>query len=212
MKKLDMSRLAAAGLGGLLLCGVGGMAFADPEFDDEAVAVMVEIDPLDTGVLSMSAASNQTSLAERTSADSSLREFAGVLPDVTVSDTRTNVPAGVGWYVLGTATAFQGDGTQPDIPAANLGWEPILDDAVDPGSVAAGDLIGTALDAVPGRGLAGGADPGGGELFAWTDDSAAIAHEGSWTARANLVLKTPASIAPGDYQSVLTLTLFESEE
>ncbi|HEY9266899.1 MAG TPA: hypothetical protein VIQ11_20080 [Mycobacterium sp.] len=39
--------------------------------------------------------------------------------------------------------------------------------------------------------------------------SEAVAAEGSWTANANLFLRTPAAVAAGNYTSTLTLSLFE---
>ena len=47
------------------------------------------------------------------------------------------------------------------------------------------------------------------ELLAKTDESAAVADEGSWTANAELTLKTLPTVGAGQYDSVLTLSLFE---
>ncbi|SIO11376.1 hypothetical protein SAMN05443544_3790, partial [Agromyces cerinus subsp. cerinus] len=47
------------------------------------------------------------------------------------------------------------------------------------------------------------------ELLAMADDSAEIATEGSWTATADLFLRTPATVAAGDYTARMTLSLFE---
>ena len=196
-----------AGLaGGLLLLGVAGTAYAaEAEIGDDVVEVTVDIAPLTApGSLSMTVAGDSTALTENGSTGA-IRQFTGALPVVTVTDTRdsADIPAGAGWYVLGSAGDFTS--TSGDvIGAENLGWAPNLIDGGDSGLVAEGDVVETALD--------GGADGVGlvdQELLAITDDSAGIAEEGSWTADADLTLKTPATVNAGDYSSTLTLSLFE---
>ncbi|WP_207901857.1 MULTISPECIES: hypothetical protein [unclassified Rathayibacter] len=165
----------------------------------------VEIAPLITpGTLTMSVDGTSTGLIENGST-SVIRQFTGTLPTVTVTDTRNpeEIPAGTGWYVLGTATDFVST-TGDVIGAENFGWAPNLIDGGDSGLVAEGDVVDTAID--------GGADGVGlidQELLAITNDSAAIAQEGSWTANADLFLRTEPTVDAGDYSSTLTLSLFE---
>lgn len=201
-----LTRGAAGLAGGLLLLGVAGTAMAaETEIDNNDVDVNVEIAPLTTpGSLSMSVAGTSTALTENGST-SVIRQFTGTLPTVTVTDTRdpADIPAGAGWYVLGTASDFVS--TDGDvIGAENFGWAPNLIDGGDSGLVAEGDVVDTAIDGGPdGVGLVDQ------ELLAITNDSAAIAEEGSWTANADLFLRTEPTVDAGDYSSTLTLSLFE---
>ncbi|MCJ1688375.1 hypothetical protein [Rathayibacter sp. VKM Ac-2927] len=195
-----------AGLaGGLLLLGVAGTAIADEQRGSDDVDVNVDIAPLTTpGSLSMSVAGTSTSLTENGST-SVIRQFTGTLPTVTVTDTRDpeDIPEGAGWYVLGTASDFTST-TGDVIGAENFGWAPNLIDGGDSGLVAEGDVVDTAIDGGPdGVGLVDQ------ELLAITNDSAAIAEEGSWTANAALFLRTGTDVDAGQYSSTLTLSLFE---
>ncbi len=71
----------------------------------------------------LTVAANSTTLTEADeSSVEGTREFNGALPEVTVTDTRTEVPEGAYWYVLGSASAFTGDAGE--IGADNLGWAP----------------------------------------------------------------------------------------
>lgn len=198
-------RGAAGVAGGLLLLGVAGTAFADDQKDSDDVSVDVAISELPGGgALSMSVAGTSTTLTENGST-SDVRQFTGTLPTVTITDTRdpADIAQGAGWYVLGTASDFVSS-TGDVIGAENLGWAPRLIDGGDSGLVAEGDVVDTALDGGPnGVGLVDQ------ELLAITNDSAAIAEEGSWTADAALTLKTPATVGAGNYTSTLTLSLFE---
>ncbi|KQQ20724.1 hypothetical protein ASF48_08985 [Rathayibacter sp. Leaf299] len=190
--------------GTALLLGLGGTAVA-AEIADDQVDINVTIEPLATdGTLSMTVAASSIALTENgTTPD--VRQFTGTLPTVTVTDTRNleDIPAGAGWYVLGSASAFTS--TDGDIIGAeNLGWAPNLIDGGDSGLVAEGAVVDPALDGGPnGIGLVDQ------ELLAITDDSATVAEEGAWTADAALTLKTASSVAPGEYSSTLTLSLFE---
>jgi hypothetical protein len=209
MRKGNVARVLATGLGGLLLTGVAGLAFADDtEQGDASVDVLIEVTELEgPGTLSISVAGDQTVLTEdQSNADPAVRVFTGVLPDVTVTDTREagDIDPEAMWYVLGSATNFVDDAAvpvNPDIPVERFGWAPVLDDSVDPGEVSEGDAVLTSYDSGPGL-----VDQ---ELFAIASNSAAINPTGSWTARADLVLKADHDVAPGSYKSVLTLSLFE---
>ncbi|QHC68097.1 hypothetical protein Q0F99_06325 [Rathayibacter oskolensis] len=201
-----LTRGAAGLAGGLLLLGVAGTAMAaEIEVGNDDVDVNVDIAPLTTpGSLSMSVAGTSTSLTENGST-SVIRQFTGTLPTVTVTDTRDpeDIPEGAGWYVLGTASDFTST-TGDVIGAENFGWAPNLIDGGDSGLVAEGDVVDTAIDGGPdGVGLVDQ------ELLAITNDSAAVAEEGSWTANADLFLRTEPTVDAGQYSSTLTLSLFE---
>ena len=205
MKKGTAARCAAGILGGLLLVGVGSAAFAEfPDAEDtDGVDVKVDIAPTANGALSLTVANTETTLTE-SGTTASFRQFTGALPNVTVTDTRTDVPAGVAWYVVGQAGDFVGTAGQPNITPDHLGCAPAVVTAND-GEVAPGDVVDTSLDS--GQNAVGLA---GQELLYLALDSAdAKAVSGQWTANANLVLKTPVTVAPGSYTSLLTLSLFE---
>lgn len=199
------ARCAAGVLGGLMLAGVGTAAFAaypDPE-GSSGVDVKVDIAEVQNGALSLTVENTETALTE-TGSTAEYRQFTGALPNVTVTDTRTEVPSGVFWYVTGQASEFVGATGQPSITPDHLGWSPALVTTGN-GEVAAGDEVKTSLDEAPNNvGLTGE------ELLALSLDSASsTAASGQWTAGANLVLKTPVDVAPGGYTSLLTLSLFE---
>jgi hypothetical protein len=199
------ARCAAGVLGGLMLVGVGSAAFAAyPDAEGSSgVDVNVDVAQVENGALSLTVANAETTLTE-TGSTAEYRQFTGALPNVTVTDTRTDIPAGAYWYVTGQASSFVGATGQPAITADHLGWSPALVTTGN-GEVAAGDVVGTSLDTAPNNvGLTGE------ELLALSLDSAAsTAASGQWTANANLVLKTPVDVAPGSYTSLLTLSLFE---
>lgn len=204
------ARTCTAAVGGLLIAGVALAASAETQVgSDEGVDVNVSIAQIgQPGVLAMTVADDQVTLAETTSADPTLRQFEGTLPEVTVTDTRTadETPEGAFWYVVGQASDFTGSaGT---IPAANLGWLPALTSDDGNGSVMEGDEVLTALDADPGNGSnVGLVDK---ELLALNIDAVEAAEaNASYSAEAALLLKTPISQAAGDYSSVLTLSLWE---
>ncbi|PPG53367.1 hypothetical protein C5C24_02630 [Rathayibacter sp. AY2B3] len=206
-RPLWLVRSGAALAGCLLLSGVAAAAAAaDTEYGSEDVDVNVSIEELEQpGALSMSIDGTSATLAEEGSTPT-VRAFTGQLPDVTVTDTRTvdEIPDGAGWYVLGSASAFTGDADQEDISSDHLGWTPVLVDGGESGLVSEGDPVDTILDE--------GADAVGlfdQELLALSLDSQETATDGSWTVSAGLTLKTEADVAPGDYSSVLTLSLFE---
>ncbi|MDR0594130.1 MAG: hypothetical protein LBG60_12940 [Bifidobacteriaceae bacterium] len=215
MNKGNFLRMAAAGLGALLVAGVAGAAFADDTDTVNETDLLVTVGPLSTGALTLSVAGPSATFAEDTSnADTAIRVFTATLPDVTVSDTRAaaDIDPAYAWYVVGTATDFEDvANVAADIPAGRLGWTPALASSVDPSEVSEGDPVLTTYDArttvdpVPADnvGLVGS------ELFALAGGSAAINPTGSWTGNAALVLKADATVAPASYKSVLTLSLFE---
>uniref|UniRef100_UPI0018DD1A31 hypothetical protein n=1 Tax=Agromyces laixinhei TaxID=2585717 RepID=UPI0018DD1A31 len=176
------------------------------EPDDAGVDVNVSIAEInEPGVLAMSVADTTTTLTEEGST-ATVRQFTGTLPTVTVTDTRTadEIPDDAFWSVVGSSTDFTGDAGQPTIGAGHLGWAPNLIDGGDSGQVSEGDQVDTVLDAGPDN--VGLVDQ---ELLAMAFDSGDIAAEGQWTANASLFLRTPATVAAGDYTARLTLSLFE---
>lgn len=203
MKKTTTLRICAATVGTFMLTGVASAAFADDEQGNGDVAVHVEVAEIDTpGVLAMSVSGTSTTLTENGSTELT-RQFTGTLPTVTVTDTRAadDIPAGAGWYVLGTATDFVGADNAQTIGADHLGWRPALVDGGDSGLVAEGDPVESALD--DGAGLVDK------ELLVSTWGSADVQTEGQWSATASLFLRAPADVTPGSYTSTLTLSLFE---
>ena len=204
-KRGVFARCSVAAVAAALLVGVAGAAIAD-EYGNDDVEVNVAISELDEpGVLAMSVAGSSATLTESGSS-ATVRQFTGSLPTVTVTDTRTaeEIPDGAFWYVLGSSTDFTGDAGQPGIGAGHLGWAPQLIDGGESGLVAEGDQVDTVLDAGPNN--VGLVDQ---ELLAMAFDSEAVAAEGQWTATADLYLRTPATVAPGNYTATLTLSLFE---
>ncbi|KQR26400.1 hypothetical protein [Microbacterium sp. Leaf151] len=201
------ARSGAAAAGAVVLLAIAGTAHAEEiSFGDSPVDVGVTIEPLTTpGALTLTVAGTSASLAEDGST-ALVRQFTGTLPTVTVSDTRApqDVPSDAAWYVLGSASDFVGDSGQPAIGAENLGWAPRLIDGGDSGLVAAGDPVLTADGEAPNN--TGLQDQ---ELFVSTGGSRDVVSEGSWTATADLTLRVPSDVDPGDYSSVLTLSLFE---
>lgn len=201
------ARCAAGIVGGLMLVGVGTLAFAADPGDSSGVDVKVDIAPVENGALSLTVAGAETTLTE-TGSTAEFRQFTGTLPTVTVTDTRTDVPAGAYWYVTGQAGDFIGATGQPSISATQLGWTPA--DVLDGnGEVGSGSEVVPASDTptLPGNntGLASGEDM----LYLALDSADAKAARGSWSTTADLKLKTPANVAPGAYTSLLTLSLFE---
>ena len=197
----------------MLLVGVAGLAMAEEGYGEQDVAVNVAIAEINQpGVLAMTVAGTTADLAEDGSTDT-VRQFTGALPTVTVTDTRdpAAIPEGAAWYVLGTSSDFIGSNGQAPISAGHLGWTPSLIDGGESGQVSEGDEVLTVIDdpttdpEVPGNNV-GLVDQ---ELLASAWESGAIIGEGQWTATANLFLRTPATVAAGDYTANLTLSLFE---
>ncbi|MDQ1131180.1 hypothetical protein [Microbacterium sp. SORGH_AS_0888] len=207
MKKSEIAvRASVAALGGLLLAGVAGAAFAaEDSHGDEDIDVTVDIAD-EAGALTLSVAGTTAGLTENGST-TAYRQFTGQLPEVTVNDTRSASQVGANryWYVLGQASDFS-DGTHT-IPAANLGWTPQLVVTDVDGFVAEGPEVGTALDGTPDVGLVDKE-----LLFTVTEDSAAVnENQTAWSAQAALNLKTTWAQAPGSYSSTLTLSLWEND-
>ena len=209
MNKPLTARLSVAVAGGALLAGVAGAAIAAP-IDDDDVTVTVEVTSQEpVGELMLAVASDSTSLTEGASEADGTRVFNGVLPTVSVSDDREDVPAENYWYVTGQATEL----TTPDggtIGADKLGWVPALLSG-DEALVAAGDEVVTSLDdpTIGSGQTANNVGLVGNELLAIAPNMEGELTTGAWTANAALQLKTPADQAPGAYSGTITLTLWE---
>jgi len=205
MSKSIGARVCAALAGAALVTGVASAAFAEESHGDDDVRVTVDVTPIGPeGALTMTVDGTEAALAEGDSGDPAVREYRGQLPTVTVTDTRPteDIQTGAFWYVLGSATDFTGDAGQDPISAGHLGWTPAVTDPEGTGLVAPGAQVDTVLDEGPNN--VGLVDQ---ELLALAGDSQAAA--GTWQADADLFLKMPATTAPGSYESVLTLSLFE---
>lgn len=208
-------RVAAAGFGGLMLTAVAGAAFAapTPAATESGVDVTVDIASND-GVLALTVANTSAALTETTPEDDVVnRVFSGQLPAVTVTDTRSadQIAGDAYWYVVGSASDFIGNASQPAIPASQLGWTPAVVDVEGTGDVAAGDEVLTSRDENTAPTGAGPNNVGlvGQELLVIAIDSSAARETGQWTANADLTLKTAKNVPAGQYSSTLTLSLFE---
>ena len=191
--------IAALGVGALAVAGAGS-AFAA---DEETIDVQVEIAPdAEPGVLALTVASGSATLTEGEDAGTD-RTFTGTLPTVTVTDTRLpeNVADDAFWYVMGAISDFTGDAGQPDIVSADtFGWYPSILSGNPEGE---DQLVAPGDDVHPGTG--GFVDA---ELLSIAD-SADAAAGGAYSATADLLLRTPATVAPGTYGATITLTLLE---
>ncbi|MFB9660345.1 hypothetical protein ACFQS3_11310 [Glycomyces mayteni] len=205
MNRGTVKRASVAAVGGAMLAGVAGAAFAQDQVGSGSdVDVNVAIEDIDEGVLAMSVDGTTATLVEDGSTGT-VRQFTGELPTVTVTDTRAadEIPDGAFWWVEGTASSFTGDAGQDPIGAENLGWSPTLADDGS-GAVAVGPDVAPALDADEAPNNVG---LQGRELLAMalTSDDAI----GTWEAGAELTLQVPAGTEPGNYTSTITLSLFE---
>ncbi|MCW4464968.1 hypothetical protein OK351_05560 [Glutamicibacter sp. MNS18] len=207
IKKNFLPRALALTAGCSVLLGVGAAAIADTvEHGTNEIEVNVDIVELDEpGVLAMTVAGAGSMTLEENGSDEMIRQFTGTLPTVTVTDTRSaqDIADGAYWHVLGSASSFTSTGGDT-IGAEHLGWTPNLVDGGESGAVTEGEQVDTAVD--PGPDNVGLVDQ---ELLAMAWDSAEVLDEGTWTANAELFLRTPVSVEPGSYSSKLTLSLFE---
>jgi hypothetical protein len=202
-KRLYLATAVAVLVGAI---AVPAPARAEPDSSDLRVTVdITEIQQ--PGVLALTVAGDAIVLLENGST-LLVRQFTGSLPTVTVTDTRTaeEIPDGANWAVLGSATDFTGTAGQAPISAGHVGWRPVLIDGGDTGQVSEGEEVVTVLDppTQPGNNV-GLVDQ---ELLVSTFDSGEVAGD-AYTVTADLYLRTPADVAPGQYSSTITLSLFE---
>lgn len=204
MNRHTTQRIAAAAAG-LAVATVGGLATSAAAADDPGVDLSVTIEDNTPGALTLSVAPNDGVVLTEEGSDAEARQFLGTLPTVTVADTRDaeDVPEGSYWAVVGQASAFTAEGRDP-IGPEYLGWAPRLLTPSPSGDVAAGEPVSSVIPDGSG-GAAVGLE--GQELLLST--WAAGAEAGPWDVTADLTLRTPADVPPGEYSSVLTLSLFE---
>lgn len=202
--RVGLAVLAAA------LMTTGGAAVAavaaDP-VDDGQVGIDVEITPQEgPGDLVLTVTPGRATLTEQGSTGD-VRQFTGVLPQVTVTDTRDaeQTADGAQWSVLGSASEFTtADGGVID--AKYLGWSPRLvsgdEDAISVGGDVDGALQGD-VGSEQSRGLKD-------QELLYLSDADALPEGGvSSTATADLTLRVPATVTAGQYSSTITLSLFE---
>lgn len=197
-----MLRGSVIAFGGALLASAGSAAMAADEQDTQGVDVGVQIEPLTSpGSLAMTVESDSTSLTEGESTDLE-RVFTGVLPKVTVTDTRApeDIPDGAFWYVMGTASDFDDEQGENGIEASRLGWSPQLVEGEGEGE----PFVEVGGDVAPSQ--PGLADQ---ELLYLAESADANAGGGRFSAVADLKLAVPADVAAGSYSSTITLSLFE---
>src|SRR5690625_1858492 len=119
-------RAAIGAIGGLMLLGVGGAAFADEVGGDDVDLDVTIEERQDPGALSLSVAGDSETLTEVEDAAADHREATGGRPDGSVADTRPDVPGAGHWYVTGQAGDFVGSEGQESIAPDHLGCAPEL--------------------------------------------------------------------------------------
>jgi predicted carbohydrate-binding protein with CBM5 and CBM33 domain len=145
------------------------------------------------GALALSVAGGDLALGAGANAGDRLR-FAGALPTVTVTDSRSDAQAGEGgWTVSGRARDLVAGATT--LTADHLGWTPAL--LSDKHCVSAGSPVGTRLG-------------GGAGLASAATLATATAHgrAGATELTADVVLEVPVDAPAGDYAGAITLSLF----
>ncbi|QQQ73450.1 hypothetical protein IOD16_19315 [Saccharothrix sp. 6-C] len=198
--------IAASALGLALAAAAVAPASADPA-GDAGIDVNVTIDDTGTpGRLSMTVAANNGVTLTENGSDAAARQFTGVTPTVTITDTRRpqDIPAGSFWAVVGQASEFTPTGGGTGFGSEHLGWKPRLLTGTTTGAVAPGEPVSSVISdgtGAPAVGLRGQ------ELLVSTANAAD--ETGSWDVNADLVLRTPADVRAGQYRSTLTLSLFD---
>ncbi|MFE2756951.1 hypothetical protein ACFXGA_33640 [Actinosynnema sp. NPDC059335] len=207
MRPPTTSRLIAASALGLALgAAVVAPASADPA-GDAGIDVNVTIEDTGTpGQLTMTVAPNDGVTLTENGSDAAARQFTGVTPTITITDTRRpeDIPAGSFWAVVGQASDFTPAGGGAGFGSEHLGWKPRLLTDTTTGAVAAGEPVSSVISdgtGAPAVGLQGQ------ELLVSTANAAD--ETGSWDVNADLVLRTPVDVQAGQYHSTLTLSLFD---
>lgn len=203
------TRLGVAVLAAALMTtsGAAVAAVAADPTDGGQVGVDVNITAQEgEGTLALTVAPGRATLTEQGSTGDA-RQFTGVLPQVTVTDTRSGdqIASGAKWSVLGSASDFTStDGKK--IGAEYLGWSPRLvagnEDVISVGGDVDGVLQGQ-IGSDQSRGLKD-------QELLYLSDATALPDGGATsTATADLTLRVPATVAAGQYSSTITLSLFE---
>lgn len=162
----------------------------EPTAGSSKADIDVSVDIPVTGGLAVSVAANKLDLGQaKLSSDLSSLDASGVLPAVTVADTRSSNP---GWSLTAASSAFTGqEGLSLDGKYLGIGKTRVV-------SAAAGQSLTLGAGAAPGTGFTGGTT---------LASAAAGAGTGATTVEADLQLKAPANTTPGDYVSVVTITV-----
>lgn len=195
-------RCGVIAFGAALLLSAGVSAASAETPDDLGIDINVDVQEIaQPGVLAMTVEGEASATLTENGSTDLVRQFTGTMPTVTVTDTRTadQIPAGATWTVLGVAENFTMAGGTSTIGAENLGWSPALLDGAGDSFVEVGGDVAPAEDG--GQGLID-------QELLFLSDSAQAAG-GTWSANAALKLQVPATVEPGSYSSVLTLSLFE---
>jgi len=207
MKNTTRVGLAVLAAALMTTSGAAVAAVAADPVDDGQVGIDVEITPQEgPGDLVLTVTPGRATLTEQGSTGD-VRQFTGVLPQVTVTDTRDaeQTADGAQWSVLGSASEFTtADGGVID--AKYLGWSPRLvsgdEDAISVGGDVDGALQGD-VGSEQSRGLKD-------QELLYLSDADALPEGGvSSTATADLTLRVPATVTAGQYSSTITLSLFE---
>lgn len=207
MKNTTRVGLAVLAAALMTTSGAAVAAVAADPVDDGQVGIDVEITPQEgPGDLVLTVTPGRATLTEQGSTGD-VRQFTGVLPQVTVTDTRDaeQTADGAQWSVLGSASEFTtADGGVID--AKYLGWSPRLvsgdEDAISVGGDVDGALQGD-VGSEQSRGLKD-------QELLYLSDADALSEGGvSSTATADLTLRVPATVTAGQYSSIITLSLFE---
>ena len=150
---------------------------------------VAEIVPV-TGGLAVNVASNKLDLGQaKLSSDLSSLDASGTLPAVTVADTRNSNP---GWSLTATASNFAAsEGLTLDGKYLGIGKTRVV-------SASTGQSLSLGAGVAPGVGFTGGTT---------LASAAAGAGQGTATFEADVQLKAPAATTPGDYVSVVTVTV-----
>lgn len=162
----------------------------DPTTPSTKADIDVSVDIPVTGGLAVNLASTKLDLGQaKLSSDLTSLDASGTLPAVTVADTRNSNP---GWSLTATASNFSGsEGLSLDGKYLGIGKTRVL-------SASAGQTLSLGAGVAPGVGFTGGTT---------VASAAAGAGQGSATFEADLQLKAPAATTPGDYVSVVTITV-----
>ncbi|GGM21388.1 hypothetical protein ACFFX1_00495 [Dactylosporangium sucinum] len=201
------ARLLAASALGVALGGVAAAAPGLAAPGDPDVDISVVIDEISTpGQLTMTVADNNGVTLTENGSNAAARQFTGVTPTVTVTDTRKpeEIPAGSFWAVVGQASQFVPTGGGAGFGPQYLGWSPRLLTGSTTGAVSPGEPVSSVISdgtGAPTVGLQGQ------ELLVSTANAAD--ETGSWDVNADLVLRTPVDVPAGEYHSTLTLSLFD---
>ncbi|WP_238011762.1 hypothetical protein KZZ52_13325 [Dactylosporangium sp. AC04546] len=201
------ARLLAASALGVALGGVAAAAPGLAAPGDPDVDISVVIDEITTpGQLTMTVADNTGVTLTENGSNAAARQFTGVTPKITVTDTRKpeEIPAGSFWAVVGQASQFVPAGGGAGFGPQYLGWSPRLLTGSTTGAVSPGEPVSSVISdgtGAPAVGLQGQ------ELLVSTANAAD--ETGSWEVNADLVLRTPVDVPAGEYHSTLTLSLFD---